>query len=98
MVTADSVSMLSDACRSGHPVDIFDLPGLRTPSAALKEGLARLHLRRPRRNARLVSERLLEMGAVGRLGEGRGAAEPSVQIAREAEETLRRVRALLTDR
>lgn len=39
LVTADSVNMITEACASGHPVYVYDLPGGTKKSARFHEGL-----------------------------------------------------------
>jgi len=39
LVTADSVNMITEACASGHPVYVYDLPGGREKSGRFHEGL-----------------------------------------------------------
>jgi uncharacterized protein len=91
-VTADSISMLSDAIFTGKPVGM--IPVRHSPWGAFAHGLADIGLRRPPTpNFIPVWDELKNAGLVGtidapRAGEG---VEPPARIAADA------VRALLLD-
>jgi len=68
LVTADSVNMVTEACASGHPVYVYDLPGGTKKSARFHEGLYLRGYARPYRGSLepLPTNRLYEMIRVTR--------------------------------
>lgn len=68
LVTADSVNMITEACASGHPVYVYDLPGGTRKSARFHEGLYLRGYARPYRGSLepLPTNRLYEMIRVAR--------------------------------
>ena len=106
VVTADSMSMLTEACATGRPVALFepidrDVPGWRNPASyrwmpfvhyvSMSLGPVRM-----RRDLARVHSALLETGRIQRLGEaprknGTSAPIGTADLAR----TVERVRALL---
>ena len=110
VVTADSISMIAEACATGKPVEMFAFGSgavpmhehARTPSlpARLRGWLYQLYMRLPQgrlnrsRDLRIVHQALLATGRVSWLGERR--AQSSVRIVGdEMTRTLNRVRGLL---
>lgn len=104
VVTSDSIAMLSEACATGKPVDIFDLSGHYPlgatprfrPDWNLKTLAYRAMMHGPKRLTRdldLVHQRLIAAGRAQWLGDpvNRPAAEPLGDVER----TVARVRALL---
>jgi mitochondrial fission protein ELM1 len=106
VVTADSISMLSEACATGKPVYMAELAGCGYPmrpdsmlagdfrlSALGYSGLMRFAHRRLSRDLRLVHRALLEQGRVVWLGERfeRPPPAPADEIGR----VVARVRALV---
>jgi mitochondrial fission protein ELM1 len=109
IVTADSISMLSEACATGKPVHMFD-PGTgasamrrqaeagdndRRLSGLLYRGLMRWGPQRLSRDIRLVHDRLLREGRVNWLGEP-GAVSASSAL-QDIDRAVARVRALFSD-
>ena len=105
VVTADSISMLSEACATGKPVWMAPLGGYGYPmreyrsepvdfrlSALTNSGLMRWGSRRLSRDIRLVHQRLLEQGRVAWLGE---PAASSTAQSDDMTRAVERVRALL---
>jgi uncharacterized protein len=68
LVTSDSVNMITEACASGHPVYVYDLPGGTKKSARFHEGLYLRGYARPYRGSLepLPTNRLYEMTRVAR--------------------------------
>ena len=105
IVTGDSASILSQACASGRPVRLFDIPqrplsrmltGLQRPLMPLLAGLTGAGLWLPARDmerfhAALHSQRLLEDPS----DPGR---EASPAVPDDLGETVRRIEGLLSDR
>ena len=109
IVTADSISMLSEACATGKPVHMFDLgtgaAAMRPQAEAggndlrlsglLYRALMRWGPQRLSRDITLVHERLLREGRVTWLGEpGPAAATPGLQ---DVDRAVARVKALFDD-
>ncbi|MEJ2027957.1 MAG: ELM1/GtrOC1 family putative glycosyltransferase, partial [Limibacillus sp.] len=78
VVTGDSIAMLSEACATGRPVQIFDLGGMRQGEAAERDfrvgaflyaGLMRWGWQPLSRDITLVHRQLLDSGRVTWLGE-----------------------------
>ena len=68
LVTADSVNMITEACASGHPVYVYDLPGGSTKSERFHEALYLRGYARPFRGSLepLPTNRLYEMTRIAR--------------------------------
>ena len=68
LVTADSVNMITEACASGHPVYVYDLPGGTDKTGRFHEGLYLRGYARPYRGSLepLPTNRLYEMTRVAR--------------------------------
>jgi len=68
LVTADSVNMITEACASGHPVYVYNLPGGSGKAGRFHEGLYLRGYARPYRNSLdpLPTNRLYEMTRVAR--------------------------------
>ena len=66
LVTADSVNMITEACASGHPVYVYELPGGTKKSARFLEGLYLRGYARPYRGSLepIPTNRLYEMTRV----------------------------------
>jgi mitochondrial fission protein ELM1 len=101
IVTADSIAMLSEACASGKPVDMFDLGGMHTPAAgpqdfrlggALYQALIRWGWEPLTRDITLVHRELVASGRAAWLGEERQPRK--VEISGDMERALRAVKAL----
>lgn len=109
IVTADSISMLSEACATGKPVHMFDLNtghlAMRPDAEAgdndlrlsglLYRGLMRWGHQRLSRDISLVHERLLCEGRASWLGES--ASTGAVTQLQDIDRAVARVRALLDD-
>lgn len=108
VVTADSVSMLSEACATGKPVYMAELGGYGFPmrpdsvaevdfrfSALTYSWLMRFGPRRLSRDIRLVHRKLLQEGRVAWLGDV-AAREPLLRLS-DRERAVERVRALFPD-
>ncbi|VAW72502.1 DUF1022 domain-containing protein [hydrothermal vent metagenome] len=104
IVTADSISMLSEACATGKPVWMAPLGGQGYPmradqeipvdfrfSALMYSGMMRWGHPRLSRDIRLVYQRLLEQGRVAWLGE---PAASSTAQSNDLVHAVERVRAL----
>lgn len=85
VVTGDSIAMLSEACATGRPVQMFDLGGMREGEpverdfrlgASLYAGLLRWGWQPLSRDITLVHRRLLESGRVTWLGEEPAESPP----------------------
>jgi mitochondrial fission protein ELM1 len=109
IVTADSISMLSEACATGKPVHMFDLgtgaAAMRVQaeagdndlrlSALLYRALMRWGPQRLTRDIRLVHDRLLREGRARWLGEtGAAGAAPGLQ---DIDRAVARVKTLFDD-
>jgi mitochondrial fission protein ELM1 len=109
IVTADSISMLSEACATGKPVHMFDLgtgaAAMRVQaeagdndlrlSALLYRALMRWGPQRLTRDIRLVHDRLLREGRARWLGEtGAAGAAPGLQ---DIDRAVARVKSLFDD-
>jgi mitochondrial fission protein ELM1 len=109
IVTADSISMLSEACATGKPVHMFDLgtgaAAMRVQaeagdndlrlSALLYRALMRWGPQRLSRDIRLVHDRLLREGRARWLGEtGAAGAAPGLQ---DIDRAVARVKSLFDD-
>ena len=107
IVTADSISMLSEACATGKPVHMFDLGTGRAAmrlqaeagdndlrlSGLLYRALMRWGPQRLSRDITLVHQRLLREGRVSWLGEaGPAGATPGLQ---DIDRAVARVKALV---
>ncbi|MCO6412638.1 MAG: mitochondrial fission ELM1 family protein [Thiogranum sp.] len=105
VVTADSVSMLSEACATGKPVYMAELGGYGFPmrpdrvaevdfrfSALTYSWMMRFGPRRLSRDIRLVHRKLLEEGRVAWLGDA-AARKPLLRLS-DRERAVERVRAL----
>jgi uncharacterized protein len=68
LVTADSVNMITEACASGHPVYVYNLPGGSSKAECLHEGLYLRGYARPYQGSLepLPTNRLYEMTRVAR--------------------------------
>jgi mitochondrial fission protein ELM1 len=106
VVTADSISMLSEACATGKPVYMAELGGYGYPlrpnspvpvdfrlSALAYSWIMRFGHRRLSRDLRLVHRALLEQGRVVWLGDAFTTPPPSLPLA-DLERAVQRVRAL----
>ena len=109
IVTADSISMLSEACATGKPVHMFDLgtgaSAMRPQaeaggndlrlSALLYRALMRWGPQRLSRDITLVHQRLLREGRVSWLG----VADPAVAAPgpQDIDRAVARVKALFDD-
>ncbi|MEA2079561.1 MAG: ELM1/GtrOC1 family putative glycosyltransferase, partial [Pseudomonadota bacterium] len=106
IVTADSVSMLSEACATGKPVYMAELGGYGYPmrpghktavdfrlSALTYSWMMRFGPKRLSRDIRLVHRNLLSEGRVAWLGEP--FQQPSAVGSADLDRALQRVRALL---
>jgi hypothetical protein len=106
VVTADSISMLSEACATGKPVYMAELGGYGYPmragsgvpvdfrlSALTYSWMMRFGHQRLSRDLRLVHRAVLEQGRAVWLGETFAEAPPPP--AADLERTVQRVRALL---
>jgi hypothetical protein len=104
IVSGDSIAMLSEACATGKPVQIFDTGGMRGPTAAPRDfrlggslygALLRWAWQPLTRDITLAHRALVDGGACSWLG------EPPVAGGRHGAEDLQRaaaaVRALLGD-
>ncbi len=74
IVTEDSASMLAEACRSGKPVEIFELPGLPFPlswkgQSGFAAYLARSGLLSPPRDTRKLRDEIIRRGHARLLGD-----------------------------
>ena len=94
VVTGDSIAMLSEACASGRPVQIFDLGGMRRGEvverdfrvgACLYAGLLRWGWQPLSRDISLVHRQLLDTGRVTWLGE-----EPAPSTANVGQADMQR--------
>jgi mitochondrial fission protein ELM1 len=109
IVTADSISMLSEACATGKPVHMFDLGTGRAAmrlqaeagdndlrlSGLLYRALMRWGPQRLSRDITLVHQRLLREGRVSWLGEdGPSGVTPGLQ---DIDRAVARVKALVGD-
>jgi mitochondrial fission protein ELM1 len=101
IVTADSIAMLSEACASGKPVDMFDLGGMRPPAAgprdfrlggALYQALIRWGWGPLTRDITLVHRELVASGRAAWLGEERQPRK--TEVSGDMERALRAVKAL----
>lgn len=105
VVTADSVSMLSEACATGKPVYIAELGGcghsMRPGRSSVRDFrfsamtysfMMRVGPRRLSRDIRLVHRELLEQGRAVWLGES--FTRPPVGLATDLDRAVQRVRAL----
>jgi mitochondrial fission protein ELM1 len=105
IVTADSVSMLSEACATGKPVYMAELGGYNYPmrpgrktavdfrlSALTYSWMMRFGPKRLSRDLRLVHNKLLAEGRVAWLGDS--LQQRSVPESADMEHALQRVRAL----
>jgi mitochondrial fission protein ELM1 len=104
IVTADSMSMLAEACATGKPVYLFDYSdearGWLTPSAyRWKPFVHRLAMSvgppRMRRDVRRIHAALLDAGRVRRLGSAEGDTNAVTNQNEDLTRTVERVRALL---
>ena len=109
IVTADSISMLSEACATGKPVHMFDLgtgsQAMRPQAEAgdndlrlsglLYRGLMRWGHQRLSRDISLVHERLLHEGRATWLGEAAPAG--AVSQLQDLDRAVARVKALFDD-
>lgn len=68
VVTADSVNMITEACASGHPVYVYNLPGGSAKAARFHEGVYLRGYARPYRGSLepLPTNRLYEMTRIAR--------------------------------
>ena len=106
IVTADSMSMLAEACATGRPVYLFDYPAATSGRSALrwKPLVHRLAMSlgpvRMRRDVRRIHAALLDAGRIRRL-EAQDHSLPRTVSSVQADDlarTVARVQALLANR
>ena len=104
IVTADSIAMLSEACGTGKPVDMFDLGGMREnvdqprdfrPGGLLYRALMNWGWMRLTRDISLVHQELVASGRAAWLGDERQPLR--VQESTDMERAVRAVKGLFIE-
>ncbi|MGE3874556.1 MAG: mitochondrial fission ELM1 family protein [Parvibaculaceae bacterium] len=98
IVTEDSASMLAEACRSGKPVEIYELPRLPLPLSwqgqkGLAARLARAGILSPPRDTRKLRDEIIRRGHARLLGET--SPRPFVSYEDEWDAIADRIAAML---